>query len=760
MKQTKESRSSRASVRSKLMSLIACLLVAVTLLCSYAPAVFAADDSNKSASDSVFDLVIVMDISGSMRKSDKNAIAIEAAKMLIDMTLVNNSRVAVITYGYDPVVLGPGGLTPLDSYENKAAVKSWLDTVTYPEANGTDTGAALTKAKELLDTYGDADHQKAILLFTDGDVTDVDHPDVRETSGRTNAMSIQECNNVAMWGNPADGDCPIYAIGLNAKINGRNTITTNGKNMITGLATASGGHSTIVSSIDDILPFYQLFLAELTDAEIISGKTTRLTGEWQSETVNIPNSSVAKANIIMLTSVPLTQIKITDPTGANVVFDSSNCVLSSENNYSMIELNNPIKGDWVVNFRGTKGATIQTDLLFLYDDMQSVQKVTSRSGSNSDAYINKPIDIQCHLTSNDIKVTDVDVYQDMAAKVSVLHVDTAEIVGTVDLTFDPNQTAMCGTYTPDRFGTFEFSTIITSNSFYRKNPAATVTVVDHDPVNSAKLKNITVYGTDTTSIYLDDYFTDPDGLPLSYEIDYNGSHADVDSSVVSSTSVSPSDPNAGKTQLTVSGLKKGSDPLKITVFDASGNTIEHTVKIKVKSVFVDIILPILLGLIVLGAIIATVLYFIPKMKELKGRITILEYTDGINYYDADPIPLHKLQNAKGSQPLSNLINIYARDQQFRNGNDAPVVIGNRMGIFSAISMIGTIGSEDYTITFTQGKDSPFIIKLNNASLTGNGVAVKAEKVTMEMPPMKINVLNITDRDNTLDITVKFNYTER
>ena len=114
------------------------------------------------------DLVLVLDVSGSMLRSDPDYHCRQAALALVqDLAKIPSSRVAVTSFS-DQLVLS-SSLTSLDSPAGLSAVSDCLHAVTYTRGD-TDIGLAMQRAADLLLQESGPDHARCILLLTDGEI--------------------------------------------------------------------------------------------------------------------------------------------------------------------------------------------------------------------------------------------------------------------------------------------------------------------------------------------------------------------------------------------------------------------------------------------------------------------------------------------------------------------------------------------------------------------------------------------------------------
>ena len=114
------------------------------------------------------DLVLVMDVSGSMMRSDPDYHCRQAALSLMeDLAKIPASRMAVTAFS-DQLVLS-SSLISLDTPAGLSAISDCLHAVSYTRGD-TDIGLAMQQAAQLLLQESGPDHARCILLLTDGEI--------------------------------------------------------------------------------------------------------------------------------------------------------------------------------------------------------------------------------------------------------------------------------------------------------------------------------------------------------------------------------------------------------------------------------------------------------------------------------------------------------------------------------------------------------------------------------------------------------------
>jgi len=731
-------RNKRASIAVRKGAL--CLLLTIATLFLSTGRVYATDsNSSLSQTDSVFDVALVIDNSGSMKDSDPGRCAIDGAKLFVDMALYNESNIAVIKYGYQAELIG---ISSIETPEKKAQVKKWIDSIDYPDKNGTDTGDGLMCALDTLKPLLGNGHQKCIILFTDGDVEYVNDPD-KKNNDKTKSVkkSIDQCTEVSLWGRKNNEDIPLYILGLNAKIDGKNTISGEGKERIATLSANSGGKSKVVSNVKAITPFYEEIFGKITDSEVVHNKTIKASGKEQSTIIDIPNSSVMKANLILLTNQKLTKVKLIDPDNKEVDLTDSDSLLSREKNYSMIQLIRPVKGKWKLSFVAKKGTQVIPNFFFLYDDMQSVQTIKAESEDNSNAEINQPVTVECYLKSGSARVMDKDVYADIKGTVDVINTDTDERTHFFDLVFDEDNMVMTGTFVPTKFGKYVITTELTSTSFRRTNAPSDLTVVDREPISVDKIGTISMREGETKKINLDEYFQDPDGLALHYQAEpKQGNIVDVKCDNVSGSDAT----------LTIKGKEKGSDEILLTASDPEGNKIEVSFKVEVHTITFYVVISVIGGICGLS-LLALLIFLLFRSRRLKGYFSISSFScDGFSYGTAH---INLAQSESSTYSMQKILECYAIDVQTPlNSKISPVLADSELSvILSDIILTGNLGKGySVSITYLNGRSNSVI--MDGTDLLNRKFRMRVRKKNASVPD---HTLEIKTGDYNIRIVFRY-----
>lgn len=237
-----------------------------------------------SWSDTGTDAVLVIDVSGSMKRSDPDYLCKKAAMNFVDaLSESPGSRAALITFSDSIQTIIP--LTLLDSVSDENAVISELRSLTYTTGD-TDIGTAMETAASLL-TEEENDRAKSIFLLTDGeiDLPAAEDEEAAEKESLTRAlMAVEEAK---------ENDIVIHTVALDLS-------GSIDENLMNYMADSTGGTSSQVhnaSALEDVFRRLSDFAARQsesmaeTEAETSSQETeeeTETETETETEEMAVP----------------------------------------------------------------------------------------------------------------------------------------------------------------------------------------------------------------------------------------------------------------------------------------------------------------------------------------------------------------------------------------------------------------------------------------------------------------------------------------
>lgn len=422
------------------------LPVLLLILCITASPFYAARASAASAAPSHIDAVLLIDVSNSMNKSDKNKIANEAMKMFIDMLSTQGDKVGIVAY--TDKVQREKALLGITSAGDKQDLKDFIDGLN--RGPYTDIAVGMEEAVKVLENGSDPGHEPMIVMLADG------NNDLDEASGATQARSDQELK--AAVETAKQKGYPVYTIGLNAdgKLN---------KEILSNLSDQTGGKAFTTDSADDLPQILSEIFASHLKLKVVPVPSITANGDYQEVKVNVPNGSVLEANISIMSSQPVTA-KLSDPSGKEVAIPSDAVLVSKSSTYTLIKLLSPEQGDWKLQVKGVAKDKIDINLVFNYDLELKIDALPSQSYRKGDT-----VDISSHLFSNGAEVTESSLYQEMKAVLLATDVDT----GTVqEIPLDNSGAEFKGAFEIKDDHAYELKVRAEESSFYRESDVLTI----------------------------------------------------------------------------------------------------------------------------------------------------------------------------------------------------------------------------------------------------------------------------------------------
>lgn len=427
--------------RMKRAGLLRSLPVIFLALCLFAAPWGQTPVHAAAAGPSHIDAVLLLDVSNSMNKSDKNNIAGEAMKMFIDMLSAQGDKVGIVAY--TDKVQREKALLSIGSAQDKQDLKDFIEGL--DRGAYTDIAVGMEEAVKVLENGSDPGHEPMIVMLADG------NNDLNEASGRTQSESDQELK--AAVDTAKQKGYPVYTIGLNAdgKLN---------KSILADISQQTGGKAFTTDSADDLPQILSEIFASHLKLKVVPVQSITANGDYQEVTVNVPNSSVLEANISIISSRPVTA-KLTDPSGKEAAIPSNDILLSKSSTYSLIKLITPAQGDWKLKVKGVPQDKIDINLVFNYDLELKIDALPAKAYAKGDK-----LDISSHLFSGGAQVTLSSLYQDMNAVLLATDTDTGKVE---EIPLDNSGAEFKGQFEIKDNHNYELKVRAEESSFYRES---------------------------------------------------------------------------------------------------------------------------------------------------------------------------------------------------------------------------------------------------------------------------------------------------
>lgn len=556
------------------------------------------------------DAVLVLDLSGSMKKTDPNKVSLEGAKLFVDMMESSGSRAGFVAFS--DKIEQVYNLSTISSIDDKKNIKNAIDALPY--AGDTDIGAAALQAVQMLKDASDVGNKKMVLLFTDGET---DLPKGTPSEAEAEAASLEQAKNAIAEAGTAG--IPIYTIGLNA--NGE--VDTD---LITDMAASTSGTNNIVSSASELPTIFNDIFADFVESEIndLGMITITDTNTFEEKAFNIPNGSVLEANIVMITggSGALQEVELVAPDGTSLTPDGKTMILSTSSNYNILKMIGPSAGDWLLRIKGDQGCQIQVNLLFNYDVELQANAVPNDAGD--------ALKVTAILTKNGSPVNDDALYGQMTTVANVvlddgttnsypMTLDNNNFICEVPLSSGQAMTIVAHTEGANMYRDSEPIT-------YTPSIAAPVTILEEKGVlpSPIEVKGFIVDFA-KESLDLNDYWSTTDSSEISYSV------TEANTAVIKA--------QVKGSKLSLKGVKKGTTQITVNATDSQGNMLSQDAEVIVSGAFGSIIPLLIIVAVLILLLVLILLKVLRGSKKLEGFIHYSISPDGISYGREETISL-------------------------------------------------------------------------------------------------------------------------
>ncbi|AZK48619.1 VWA domain-containing protein [Paenibacillus lentus] len=519
-----------------------------------------------------FDAVFVLDTSYSMNHADPNKMANEVIHMFMDMSEASRTRVGFVAYNHQIVASKP--LTSISVAANKTELKQKIRGLR--RSGYTDLGLGLNTGGNLIASKtaeGEGSGRKPfIILLSDGE-TDFGPGSLSKRTAADSAKDVDKAISKAQ----KDG-YPIYTIGLN------HDGTVNPEEL-ERIAKETGGASYMTSSADDLPEiFNRIFAAEMRSVLLpVAGVTA--TGQLQEVQVDIPNSSMREANIILLSEHSLKETQL--------FYSSENIRMFKSGSYTLIKVSQPKKGTAKLKFRGTSGDLVKINLLGSYE-FEAKAAITSKA-----AIKGQPTGIEAYLIhpATSEQLMEQEVYHSLQGQLVVTDLKTNKET-LVDMKNEG--TRFYTQYTFPASGQYTWQVKMDGPSFYRHSVVHDQNIVNIAPAVHGS-ERIEILKEDGQSVLeMNDLFLDENGDDLTYTMQ-NGDHPNK-----------LLNPELNSDKLILTPNQTGQAQLTVTATDSEGGSATAVLTINVKSKYTVLKWSIAGGVVLFGIAVGLFLWLRPK----------------------------------------------------------------------------------------------------------------------------------------------------
>lgn len=315
--------------------ILAALLVFVLALSAFALDGYA---QTGNGANNRFNVVVVLDASGSMRSTDPNGLRYEAVNQFTSLLAEQGNVLGGVVFHDDvEAELAP---TLICDQAGKDAVTAMLKSI--PSNDGwTNTGAGLERAVEMLRTHGDADKPSVILFLSDGN-TEMGTEEETQQSLERKAEALQAARE--------DG-VVIYSVCLNE--NHAADVSE-----MQQLSDATGGVFREVTRAEDLQEVFNSFYDLIYGTSTITLVDDKFPESGQLETsFEVPGLGVEEVNIIIYGNTTRKSLRRPDGT-------ESEATSIEYDTFSMVKLTDVVPGTWTLVTQGIPGDSIKINMVY------------------------------------------------------------------------------------------------------------------------------------------------------------------------------------------------------------------------------------------------------------------------------------------------------------------------------------------------------------------------------------------------------------
>lgn len=544
-----------------------------------------------------FNVVLVVDASGSMNYTDEGNLRFEAIESFTNLLAEKGNTLGGIVFSRG--IEAEQVLLPVSSQTDKNTVTSALKSVT---PNGyTNIGEALSRGVDLLLENGDPELPSVIVFLSDGNTEmPSDREQAESLEKKADAIYEARKNNIK-----------IYTVCLNA----------NGKadtGEMEQISSATGGVFEEVSSADDLQDVFNTFYnliygtSTITLADDVFASDGTLTTPFQ-----VPGIGVEEVNII-ITGKPK-GIILDSPDGS-----APNVSQVSSNLCTFLKMKDVVPGRWILNTTGVPGEHVKINMVYNLN----LEVEAAVSPDKFPISEDQPLKVSAMLKAGSVPAQSADQYVGYTAKLNVMNA-YHELVETVPMEvhgngFEAEVSLLEGAY---------FCSVYVSGNYIENvsNEIGPISVTAHqetgieaapsnappEPVDNPVLKTVYIlpFRQASLSVDLTSLAIDADGDPLRYEI-------------ISSSFIEGEDYTVSGGTLTMNHFSLFKGDYDILATDPHG--VSCTVNLVVTSINVGVLALILLGIAALVCVIVFAIFlYIAFTKPFRGTISVQSCRGGV-----------------------------------------------------------------------------------------------------------------------------------
>ena len=343
----------------------------------------------QAAAANRYNVVFVIDASGSMKKTDGFLWRYEAIDLFLGLATDKGNYMGAVIFNDGIVATMP--LQEISGKEMKTLFSQNLRNA--PVRGDTDIGGAFLTAVDMLNANKNPNLRSAIILLSDGN-TDFPNDNTGERLTQSN-NNKQEAINKAR-----ENGYPVFSVCLNAN-NTANTAE------LRDISNATAGQFVEVGEAEDLKTVFANFYNIIYSTETIPIADEALPDSGVLEIpFSVPSAGVEELNIIISTLSPDTQYTLFPPSGKAYTRDELDTYTIWVETFSITKIPKPAGGMWKIQARGIPGDAVKIDMV--YNANFSVKTVIQPAGP--DFNLGDRVTFMASILSNGEELTDSGSY--------------------------------------------------------------------------------------------------------------------------------------------------------------------------------------------------------------------------------------------------------------------------------------------------------------------------------------------------------------
>ncbi len=393
-----------------------------------------------------YNVVFVVDSSGSMKNNDKGNDRFEAITMFTDLIAEKGNRAGAVFFATNTAEVE---LMDISSNESKDKFNNAVQDLNIKGYSN--IGLGLLKATEMLNKDKNDNRDSVIILLSDGNTNMKTTEEIQE-SLKNKAEAIEDAR---------ENDIKIYSVTLNTSKGKKGEADLSEMKQISN---ATKGQAEEVTKSGDLEDVYQMFYNMVYGSNPIRIKNS----------FTVPGFGIEDANI-KINSNNIKKVALIQPDGKDFVPK-----IKRRKYYSFIKIKNPQSGTWKINIDTENGGTVESYLIC--NNNLSVE--TNNNIKNNQINTNNELNVSSYLKAGKIRAKSSNNYQGYKAKFILYDENDKKInEKNMDIINDHVETKL----SPLSKGIYKYKVQFSSNYVNKESKIVEFSVVTPDVTDTAPI---------------------------------------------------------------------------------------------------------------------------------------------------------------------------------------------------------------------------------------------------------------------------------